>query len=105
MLHALAWVHRLSCGERVFEVSAADFHSQTIDGVPCKAWCRQLASGGALFFQERVSLLPPLVADLQPHHTVLDMCAAPGSKSSQAIGMLQAQVFYFFWPFVFFPAN
>lgn len=24
--------------------------------------------------------LPPLLLDIQPHHAVLDMCAAPGSK-------------------------
>ena len=30
--------------------------------------------------QDTVSMLPPLVLDVKPHHTVLDMCAAPGSK-------------------------
>ena len=25
-------------------------------------------------------MLPPLFLDVEPHHVVLDMCAAPGSK-------------------------
>ncbi|KAF7291909.1 tRNA (Cytosine-5-)-methyltransferase [Mycena indigotica] len=30
--------------------------------------------------QEAVSMLPPLFLDVEPHHKVIDMCAAPGSK-------------------------
>lgn len=33
-------------------------------------------------------MIPPLLLDVQPHHKVLDMCAAPGSKTSQIIEML-----------------
>lgn len=40
--------------------------------------------------QEAVSMIPPLVLDVQPHHKVLDMCAAPGSKTCQIIEMLHA---------------
>ena len=36
----------------------------------------------------QVSMLPPLVLDVQPHHKVLDMCAAPGSKTAQLIEAL-----------------
>ena len=35
---------------------------------------------GSISRQETVSMLPPLVLGVKPHHTVLDMCAAPGSK-------------------------
>jgi len=38
--------------------------------------------------QETVSMIPPLVLDVKPHHKVLDMCAAPGSKTSQLIEAL-----------------
>eukprot|EP01089_Gocevia_fonbrunei_P012638 TRINITY_DN3042_c0_g1_i1.p1 TRINITY_DN3042_c0_g1~~TRINITY_DN3042_c0_g1_i1.p1 ORF type:complete len:751 (+),score=154.37 TRINITY_DN3042_c0_g1_i1:62-2314(+) len=41
--------------------------------------------------QEAVSMLPPLFLDVQPHHIVLDMCAAPGSKTSQLIEFLHAK--------------
>ena len=37
---------------------------------------------GSISRQETVSMLPPLVLGVEPHHTVLDMCAAPGSKVS-----------------------
>lgn len=62
---------RLPLGPFVFSVSAADFHGVAAeDGLTLKAWCGVLARGGALFFQELASLLPPAVADLRPHHRV-----------------------------------
>jgi NOL1/NOP2/sun family putative RNA methylase len=38
---------------------------------------------GYIYVQEAVSMIPPIVLDPKPHDLVLDMCAAPGSKSSQ----------------------
>lgn len=35
-------------------------------------------------------MIPPLVLDVQPHHKILDMCAAPGSKTAQLIEMLHS---------------
>jgi len=46
---------------------------------------------GSISRQETVSMIPPLVLDVQPHHKVLDMCAAPGSKTTQLIEMLHAE--------------
>ncbi|KAM0749571.1 S-adenosyl-L-methionine-dependent methyltransferase [Meredithblackwellia eburnea MCA 4105] len=43
---------------------------------------------GNLSRQEAVSMIPPLLLDVQPHHNVLDMCAAPGSKSAQLLEAL-----------------
>lgn len=43
---------------------------------------------GNLSRQEAVSMIPPLLLDVQPHHYVLDMCAAPGSKSAQLLEAL-----------------
>ncbi|CAI5463911.1 unnamed protein product [Closterium sp. Yama58-4] len=43
---------------------------------------------GAITRQEAVSMIPPLLLDVQPHHNVLDMCAAPGSKTFQLLEML-----------------
>lgn len=40
--------------------------------------------------QEVVSMIPPLLIDIKPGMTVLDMCAAPGSKSAQLIEMIHA---------------
>ena len=33
-------------------------------------------------------MIPPLLLDVQPDHAILDMCAAPGSKTAQIIEML-----------------
>ncbi|GME78194.1 unnamed protein product [Ambrosiozyma monospora] len=46
---------------------------------------------GNISRQEAVSMIPPLVLDVKPHHYVLDMCAAPGSKTSQLIEALHAE--------------
>ncbi|XP_057666067.1 tRNA (cytosine(34)-C(5))-methyltransferase [Diorhabda carinulata] len=45
---------------------------------------------GTISRQETVSMIPPLVLDVQPHHKVLDMCAAPGSKTAQLLELLHA---------------
>ncbi|KAH7924716.1 S-adenosyl-L-methionine-dependent methyltransferase [Leucogyrophana mollusca] len=46
---------------------------------------------GNISRQEAVSMLPPLFLDVQPHHKVIDMCAAPGSKTAQLLEALHAQ--------------
>jgi NOL1/NOP2/sun family putative RNA methylase len=38
---------------------------------------------GYYYVQEAASMIPPIVLDPQPGEIILDMCAAPGSKSSQ----------------------
>ena len=43
---------------------------------------------GGITRQEAVSMVPPLFMDVQPQHRVLDMCAAPGSKTVQLLEML-----------------
>jgi multisite-specific tRNA:(cytosine-C5)-methyltransferase len=45
---------------------------------------------GNITRQEVVSMIPPLVMDLKPGMSVLDLCAAPGSKSAQLIEMIHA---------------
>ncbi|KAI5280613.1 hypothetical protein KEM54_003605, partial [Ascosphaera aggregata] len=45
---------------------------------------------GNISRQEVVSMIPPLLLDVQPGMTVLDMCAAPGSKSCQLMEMVHA---------------
>lgn len=42
--------------------------------------------------QEAVSMIPPLLLGVEPHHLVLDMCAAPGSKTSQLLDFLHRDV-------------
>jgi multisite-specific tRNA:(cytosine-C5)-methyltransferase len=45
---------------------------------------------GNITRQEVVSMIPPLLMDLKPGMTVLDLCAAPGSKSAQLLEMIHA---------------
>ncbi|CAH6719036.1 multisite-specific tRNA:(cytosine-C(5))-methyltransferase [[Candida] jaroonii] len=45
---------------------------------------------GNMSRQEAVSMIPPLLMDVKPHHSVLDMCAAPGSKTAQLVEALHA---------------
>ncbi|KAI3383108.1 hypothetical protein SNEBB_010982 [Seison nebaliae] len=43
---------------------------------------------GRISRQESVSMIPPFLLDIRSHHRVLDMCAAPGSKTAQLIEFL-----------------
>ncbi|KAG0056401.1 hypothetical protein BGZ83_005116 [Gryganskiella cystojenkinii] len=45
---------------------------------------------GNISRQEAVSMIPPLLLDIKPQHWVMDMCAAPGSKTAQIIEMVHA---------------
>lgn len=45
-------------------------------------------SVGNISRQEVVSMIPPLLLDVQPGHVVLDLCAAPGSKAAQLLEMI-----------------
>lgn len=45
---------------------------------------------GNISRQEAVSMVPPLLMDIKSHHKILDMCAAPGSKTAQIIEALHA---------------
>ncbi|KAI3952397.1 hypothetical protein MKX01_005264 [Papaver californicum] len=43
---------------------------------------------GNITRQEAVSMVPPLFLDVRPEHFVLDMCAAPGSKTFQLLEII-----------------
>ncbi|KAJ0252404.1 S-adenosyl-L-methionine-dependent methyltransferases superfamily protein [Hirschfeldia incana] len=43
---------------------------------------------GNMTRQEAVSMVPPLFLDVHPDHFVLDMCAAPGSKTFQLLEIM-----------------
>lgn len=47
-------------------------------------------SVGNISRQEAVSMIPPLVMDVKPGMTVLDLCAAPGSKAAQLVEMVHS---------------
>uniref|UniRef100_A0A8D0AEX2 tRNA (cytosine(34)-C(5))-methyltransferase n=1 Tax=Sander lucioperca TaxID=283035 RepID=A0A8D0AEX2_SANLU len=47
---------------------------------------------GNISRQEAVSMIPPLLLKIESHHKILDMCAAPGSKTAQLIEMLHSDM-------------
>ena len=51
-------------------------------------WLMKNTDNGNITRQEAVSMVPPLALDVQPHHLVLDMCAAPGSKTTQMMEII-----------------
>jgi 16S rRNA C967 or C1407 C5-methylase (RsmB/RsmF family) len=48
-------------------------------------WMIQHTDNGNITRQEAVSMVPPLALDVRPSHRCLDMCAAPGSKTTQLL--------------------
>ena len=48
----------------------------------------QETENGRIFRQEAVSMIPVTLLNIEPHHKVLDMCAAPGSKTIQILEYL-----------------
>ncbi len=46
---------------------------------------------GYIYIQEAASMIPPVVLDPKPGDIVLDMCASPGSKSSQIAMYMENQ--------------
>ncbi|MFT4297653.1 MAG: NOL1/NOP2/sun family putative RNA methylase [Candidatus Woesearchaeota archaeon] len=75
-----------------------------LDQVPwCKQgfWIKNIKSGrrdignlvehslGYIYVQEASSMIPPVVLNPKPGEIVLDMCAAPGSKTTQIIAMME----------------
>ena len=44
---------------------------------------------GQIYVQEAASMIPPLVLQPQPGDLVLDMCASPGSKTTQMAAMMK----------------
>lgn len=55
-------------------------------------WMIKQTDFGNITRQEAVSMVPPLALDVQPHHKCLDMCAAPGSKTSQLLEIINRSV-------------
>ena len=55
-----------------------------------KEWLLRGEAVGACSRQEIVSMIPVAFLDIQPGHMCLDMCASPGSKTTQALCALRS---------------
>jgi 16S rRNA C967 or C1407 C5-methylase (RsmB/RsmF family) len=55
---------------------------------PFHEWLKVQTEAGFITRQETVSMIPPVVLNPERNHIVLDMCAAPGSKTSQLLEIL-----------------
>jgi 16S rRNA C967 or C1407 C5-methylase (RsmB/RsmF family) len=51
-------------------------------------WMKLHTNNGNITRQEAVSMVPPVALAVEQHHKVLDMCAAPGSKTSQLLEVI-----------------
>ncbi|CAJ1031156.1 putative 16S rRNA methyltransferase RsmB/F [Leishmania utingensis] len=70
-----------------FGVSRGDLKRKRVNRT-LKKIISAMNEGGYLTRQETVSMLPPLLLQVEPGMRVLDMCAAPGSKTSQILEFL-----------------
>ena len=91
--------------DRLFDAAPPDAISpvpsvpdQYVASIPSRFWnedARKLLADaqelGALHRQEVVSAIPALLLGVQSHHAVLDLCAAPGSKTLQLLDMMHHQ--------------
>lgn len=55
-------------------------------------WLKSQVGAGFITRQETVSMIPPVVLAPESHHAVLDLCAAPGSKTSQILEIVGCNV-------------
>ena len=51
-------------------------------------WLQVESAQGSISRQEAVSMIPPLLLGVRPGQRVLDLCAAPGSKTAQLISLV-----------------
>lgn len=58
---------------------------------PFRDWINLQTDLGRSHRQEFVSMIPTYFLDVQPHDAVLDMCAAPGSKTAQIVECLDPE--------------
>jgi len=73
--------------EEGIDYARRDEHKQffSLDSAPGKSYPHWR---GDYYVQEFSSAIPPMVLDPQPGERVLDMCAAPGSKTTQMAAMM-----------------
>ena len=55
-----------------------------------RRWLIEGTNSGLLVRQEIASMLPVVLLGIEPYHKVIDLCAAPGSKTTQVLEQIFA---------------
>ncbi|KAF0990548.1 hypothetical protein HZS_7518 [Henneguya salminicola] len=76
----MAWQLNISKRELRKDENYNEFHKYLLNET----------SFGSISRQETVSMIPPILMDIQSHHLVLDMCASPGSKTAQILELISS---------------
>jgi len=81
-LHAVDYIPN----RRAYQINIGKKELRRSPYLTClKTWMSSQFDSGNITGQEIVSMIPPLLLQANASHYVLDMCAAPGSKSTQII--------------------
>lgn len=73
------------------EKSVVSVKSTSADALSKRPGKHPYHEGGAYYIQEPSAMAPVVYLDVKPGDRVLDLCAAPGGKSTQIAGFLQGE--------------
>ena len=79
--------HQLPAPDRSFQLAPGEEENYRT-----RRWLSENTKTGNISRQEFVSMLPVFLLRIEPHHRILDLCASPGNKTSQAVDMLYTNV-------------
>jgi 16S rRNA C967 or C1407 C5-methylase (RsmB/RsmF family) len=78
-------------GKNVWQIAADSPSLARNDGLePLSKLLLREVDLGHVVRQELVSMIPALMLKIESHHNVLDVCAAPGSKTEQLLSLLRS---------------
>jgi len=79
-----AW--QLPVDDRALKLAAAAVPDG--EAAEFREWLNRGVAAGVVARQEVASMLPVALLGVRPHHAILDLCASPGSKTTQAVDLL-----------------
>ncbi|CAM9296752.1 unnamed protein product, partial [Ectocarpus fasciculatus] len=77
-------------GDDVYQIAADSLTLSKNEGLqPLSSVLRREVHLGHVVRQELASMIPALLLGIEGHHNVLDLCAAPGSKTEQLLTLMR----------------